>query len=56
VGEVMTRNPAVIRPDRLAVEAVRTMELREISAIIVVDGDRPVGMLHLHELLQAGVA
>jgi arabinose-5-phosphate isomerase len=56
VGGVMIQNPLVIEPDRLAVEAVRVMEQREISAIIVVDGRRPVGILHLHELLKAGVA
>ncbi|MFA7620837.1 MAG: KpsF/GutQ family sugar-phosphate isomerase [Aminobacteriaceae bacterium] len=56
VGAVMTKNPSIIRPDRLAVEAVRVMEQREISAIIVAEDDRPVGMVHLHELLQAGVA
>lgn len=56
VGSVMTSNPLTIQPDKLAVEAVRVMERREISAIIVVEGKRPVGILHLHELLQAGVA
>ncbi|NCC58720.1 MAG: CBS domain-containing protein, partial [Synergistales bacterium] len=43
-------------PEKLAVEAVRIMEQKEISAIIVVEGRRPVGILHLHELLKAGVA
>jgi len=52
----MITTPLVIAPDRLAVEAVRIMEQREISAIIVVEGKRPVGILHLHELLKAGVA
>lgn len=56
VSGVMTKTPLVIEPNRLAVEAVRIMEQREISAIIVVEGRRPVGILHLHELLKAGVA
>jgi arabinose-5-phosphate isomerase len=56
VGEAMTADPVTIAPDRLAAEAVRVMEEREISAVIVTDGDRPVGILHLHELLKAGVA
>ncbi len=56
VSGVMIATPLVIAPDRLAVEAVRIMEQREISAIIVVEGRRPVGILHLHELLKAGVA
>ena len=56
VSGVMIATPLVIAPDKLAVEAVRIMEQREISAIIVVEGKRPVGILHLHELLKAGVA
>jgi arabinose-5-phosphate isomerase len=56
VSGVMIANPLVIAPDKLAAEAVRIMEQREISAIIVVEGKRPVGILHLHDLLKAGVA
>lgn len=56
VGAAMTVAPVTIAPDRLAAEAVRVMEEREISAIVVVEEKRPVGILHLHELLKAGVA
>lgn len=56
VGEVMNSSPLVIEPQKLAAEAVLIMEQREISAIIVVDERRPVGILHLHELLKAGIA
>ncbi|MGI6253543.1 MAG: CBS domain-containing protein, partial [Aminivibrio sp.] len=56
VGAAMTAGPVTIAPDRLAAEAVRVMEEREISAIVVVEEKRPVGILHLHELLKAGVA
>lgn len=56
VGTVMTRNPRVISPDRLAVEAVRIVEQWEVSALIVVENERPVGMVHIHEILKAGVA
>ena len=56
VGEVMNSSPLVIEPHKLAAEAVLVMEQREISAIIVVEGRRPVGILHLHELLKAGIA
>ena len=53
----MTTHPRVIGPDRLAVEAVRIVEQWEVSALIVVDDDnRPVGMVHIHEILKAGVA
>lgn len=52
----MTRTPRVISPDRLAVEAVRIVEEWEVSALIAVEDDKPVGMVHIHEILKAGVA
>ena len=56
-GEVMTRSPRTIGPDALAAEALRSMEQRSITALFVVDGEgAPVGILHIHDLLRAGVA
>ncbi len=52
----MTRTPRVISPERLAVEAVRIVEEWEVSALIAVEDDKPVGMVHIHEILKAGVA
>ena len=57
VEGVMISSPRTIAPDALAAEAVHIMEKLEISVLIVVDKDRrPVGMVHIHELLQSGVA
>jgi len=53
---VMTKAPKTITPDELAARAVLLMEENEISVLVVVEGDRPVGIVHLHELLKAGVA
>jgi arabinose-5-phosphate isomerase len=54
---VMTRAPRTIGPDALAAEALRAMEQRSITALFVVDGaGAPVGILHIHDLLRAGVA
>ncbi len=55
IEEFMTLNPSIITVDRLAVEALRLMKEREISALIVVDEKHPVGMVHFHELLKAGL-
>lgn len=56
-GSVMTRNPRSIGPDMLAAEALRLMNERGITAMFVVDeAARPVGILHIHDLLRAGVA
>jgi arabinose-5-phosphate isomerase len=59
VGEVMTRNPRTIGPDALAVEALHEMNAgpRPITTLFVVDREREVlGLVHVHDLLRAGVA
>lgn len=56
ITDAMTHNPKTISPDALAAEAVRIMERSEISVLIVVDGEKPVGIVHIHELLKAGIA
>jgi len=59
VSEVMTRKPRTIGPAALAAEALHEMNDRgrPITTLFVVDGaGQPVGILHLHDLLHAGVA
>lgn len=57
VGDVMTITPKTVLPDALAAEALLTMEHHRITLLAVVDGNlRPVGALHLHDLLRAGLA
>jgi arabinose-5-phosphate isomerase len=56
--EVMTRNPKWIEKDALAAKAVQRMEEYSITSLFVFNraGDRvPVGIIHLHDLLKAGV-
>ncbi len=55
IRDVMTVSPKTIGSESLAVEAVRIMQDMEISVLVVSDDERPVGMVHLHELLQAGL-
>ena len=56
VEQVMTTSPRTIRPDRLAVEAVKLMEDHRISQVLVVDeDDRLVGALNTHDLFRAKV-
>jgi arabinose-5-phosphate isomerase len=56
VDDVMTRSPAWIAPETLAVEAVRRMEERRIGQLLVLDAQRRmVGALHIHDLLTARV-
>jgi len=55
-GEVMTRNPKTISREALAAKALNVMERHSITALVVVDeNNRPVGLLHMHDILKAGV-
>jgi len=55
--DVMTPNPRRITPDALAGEALEMVNRLRITALIVADGeDRPVGLVHVHDLLSLGVA
>jgi arabinose-5-phosphate isomerase len=47
---IMTRDPVTIPPGLLAVEALKILEDRKISSLIVVEGERVRGVLHLHDL------
>ncbi len=55
-AEVMSRHPHTITSQALASEAVRTMNERAVTNLFVVDGGPPVGILHIHDCLRAGVA
>jgi arabinose-5-phosphate isomerase len=57
VDHVMTRAPRTISPERLAAEALEQVETARITALVVVDDERrPVGLVHVHDLLRLGVA
>src|SRR6516165_7519929 len=56
VDDIMTRNPRTIGRDSLASEAVEMLNSAKITMLVVVEAGRPVGILHLHDLLRAGVA
>ncbi|MCP4330385.1 MAG: KpsF/GutQ family sugar-phosphate isomerase [Alphaproteobacteria bacterium] len=55
-ADIMTRSPLTIRSSALASEALGLMNARRITSLFVVDGQRPVGILHIHDCLRAGVA
>jgi arabinose-5-phosphate isomerase len=56
VEAVMTRGPKTVRPDQLASEALEIINSSKITALIVAEGGKPVGIVHFHDLLRAGVA
>ena len=55
-ADIMTRNPKTIHPDVLASAALQTMNAGKISLMPVLDGERLVGVLHMHHLVAAGLA
>ena len=56
VDEVMTRNPKSARPEMLLGRVMATLNVASITALFVVDDGRPVGIVHVHDLLRVGVA
>lgn len=56
VGAVMTAAPRTVDRRTLAVEALQIMNARSITVLFVTEGPRPVGALHLHDCLRAGIA
>ncbi|HSW71429.1 MAG TPA: KpsF/GutQ family sugar-phosphate isomerase, partial [Gammaproteobacteria bacterium] len=56
ISQVMTNNPKVIPPQLLAAEAVHIMETYKITALIVTNSaHQPIGIVHMHNILRAGV-
>jgi arabinose-5-phosphate isomerase len=56
VDDIMTPGPKTVRPDQLASEALELLNSSKITALMVVDAGSPVGIVHFHDLLRAGVA
>ena len=56
IRRVMTPSGVTVSPDTLAAECLNILEQRKITALVVVDeANRQIGVLHLHDLLRAGV-
>ena len=55
--DLMSRNPKTIAADALAARAVALMEEHSITSLFVLDdgGKKPIGVVHLHDLLKAGI-
>jgi arabinose-5-phosphate isomerase len=56
VEDVMTKNPKTTRPDALLGRVITTLNMSSITALFVVENGRPVGIVHVHDLLREGVA
>jgi arabinose-5-phosphate isomerase len=57
VTEIMTRNPTTIAGDILAAEVIELINAKKITAVFVVDAkNKPIGLVHIHDLLREGVS
>lgn len=54
--DLMTRNPKTISPDAMTAEALKIMHDKKITNLFVVENSKPVGVIHIHDLLNNGVA
>jgi len=55
IASVMTRGGIRVRPNTLAVDALNLMQSKNITSVMVADGDRLLGVVHMHDMLRAGV-
>ena len=52
----MTRTPKTVGPSMSAGAAIAYLNENKIGALVVVDNDKPVGVVHFHDLLRIGAA
>jgi arabinose-5-phosphate isomerase len=56
VDDVMTRAPKTVRPDQLISETLELLNSTKVTALFAVEAGKPVGVIHIHDLLRAGAA
>ncbi|HEY4193695.1 MAG TPA: KpsF/GutQ family sugar-phosphate isomerase [Mesorhizobium sp.] len=56
VDQVMTRGPKTVEPDTLVAKALQVLNASSITAVMVEENRRPIGLVHLHDLLRIGAA
>lgn len=54
-SDIMTPNPKTIQKDEFAVKALHLMQKSNITQLVVLDGERVAGFIHLHDLLKEGI-
>jgi arabinose-5-phosphate isomerase len=56
VDDVMTRAPKTVRPDQLISETLEILNSTKVTALFAIEAGKPVGVIHIHDLLRAGAA
>ena len=52
--DIMTKNPIVVSKDTFATEAIKIMNEKKITNLFVVEDNKPIGTVHIHDLLKSG--
>lgn len=55
IGDMATKKCVTISKNSLAAEALQIMEQYKITSLVVVENDKPIGVVHMHDLLRAGI-
>ena len=55
-GDIMTEGPVTVPPQSLVAEALAVMDDKAITSIFVVEDDKPLGIVHIHDILRSGIA
>jgi arabinose-5-phosphate isomerase len=56
VEDVMTREPKTVRSDQLLSETLDILNMMKVTALFALDSGKPVGIIHVHDLLRVGAA
>ena len=54
-SDIMTARPKTVPPNKLASAALEVMNASRITSLFVVDGGKPIGIVHVHDFLRAGI-
>lgn len=54
--DLMTKNPKTITPNAMTAEALKIMHDKKITNLFVIENEKPIGVIHIHDLLNNGVA
>lgn len=55
-ADIMTKDPVTVPPQSLAAEALAVMNEKAITSIFVVEESKPLGIVHIHDILRSGIA
>jgi arabinose-5-phosphate isomerase len=54
-SDIMNANPKIIQADELAINALAMMRSNNISQLVVIDGSKYTGIIHIHDLIREGL-